>query len=119
MTGVTTTSKPRRSSDVRVVVPQADRDPLARRASGLVIGTAPRPDSLLTRLPLLCPFSRACDDPGSRRYCVESAPGILSLRRLSKVSDTRCKAFFAEFADGTPSVDLDASHVPLVCVYSR
>jgi hypothetical protein len=30
--------------------------------------------------------------------------------RPSKVSDTRCKAFFAEFGDGTESVELDAIH---------
>jgi hypothetical protein len=30
--------------------------------------------------------------------------------RPSKVSDTRCKAFFAQFGDGTESVELDAIH---------
>jgi hypothetical protein len=34
--------------------------------------------------------------------------------RRSKVSDTRCKAFFAEFGDGTESVELDAIHPDLL-----
>ena len=34
--------------------------------------------------------------------------------RPSKVSDTRCKAFFAEFGDGTESVELDAIHPDLL-----
>jgi hypothetical protein len=34
--------------------------------------------------------------------------------RPSKISDTRCKAFFAEFGDGTESVELDAIHPDLL-----
>jgi hypothetical protein len=34
--------------------------------------------------------------------------------RPSKVSDTRCRAFFAEFGDGTESVELDAIHPDLL-----
>jgi hypothetical protein len=34
--------------------------------------------------------------------------------RPSKVSDTRCKAFFAEFGNGTESVELDAIHPDLL-----
>jgi hypothetical protein len=34
--------------------------------------------------------------------------------RPSKVTDTRCKAFFAELGDGTESVELDAIHPDLL-----
>jgi hypothetical protein len=35
--------------------------------------------------------------------------------RPSKVTDARCKAFFAKFGDSTPSVELDAIHPDLLC----